>query len=173
MKEQRANRFSISPPEDRKKTERNVLDNWMADLAAISDAGARAAVRDGDPSIDVLLMVSEEDGSVHFLPWQENGQAVAVDTPPSQEICQKIARQKLRLPGFFGRQWNIDRVIEELEERTYKTFSQWQQTPMLKGELVLLLDGDFKARLGKMELQYDKVYGLSYQKEEENEGNGV
>lgn len=173
MKEQRANRFSISPPEDRKKPERNVLDNWMADLAAISDAGARAAVRDGDPSIDVLVMVSEKDGSVHFLPWQENGQAIAVDTPPSQEICQKIARQKLRLPGFFGRQWNIDGVIEELEERTYKTFSQWQQTPMLKGELVLLLDGDFKARLGKMELQYDKVYGLSYQKEEENEGNGV
>lgn len=174
IKARRAEQFAILPPEEHTKLpERNVLDNWMCDIAALSDVAARATVRDGDPAVDVLVMVQQDDGSIHFLPWQEEGRAIAADMPPSREECRKIARQKLRLPGLFGRRWNIERVIQELEEENRQVLSQWQQAPMLKGELVLLLDASLKTHLGQAELQYDRRYGLTYRKEESYEGNCV
>ena len=52
----KAKTFTILPPEEhRKRPSRNTLDNWMNDVGAVSDNGARAAVRDGDPSVDVLV----------------------------------------------------------------------------------------------------------------------
>ena len=49
----------------------------------------------------------------------------------------------------------------------------WQLSPMLKGELVLLLDDALSVHLGGMFLRYDKETGLSYRKEEKNGENGV
>ena len=48
-------------------------------------------------------MQCRADGSIHFLPWQEGGSAVAADSPPPPETALKIARQKLRLPAVFGK----------------------------------------------------------------------
>ena len=64
-------------------------------------------------------------------------------------------------------------MIQELEEENRQVLSQWQQAPMLKGELVLLLDASLKTHLGQAELQYDRRYGLTYRKEESYEGNCV
>ena len=170
----KADAFAVLPPESHPLfPQLNVLDDWMQDAQDGRDAAARAAVRDGDPSVDVLVMVRHADGSVHFLPWQQDGRAVATDRPPSQEESLQIARQKLRLPGYFGRRWKIDAVIAELEEQNRKYLSQWQQSPMLKGELVLLLDEKHTARLAGMALQYDRADGLIYRKEETDERSGV
>ena len=65
-------------------------------------------------------MVRHGDGSVHFLPWQEEGRAVAADCPPCQADSVSIARQRLRLPGYFSKRWTVDRVINELEEADVK-----------------------------------------------------
>ena len=89
-----------------------------------TEAAARAAVRDGDPSVEVLVMVRHADGSIHFLPWQEGGRTVAADCPPCQEDSVAIARQRLRLPGYFSKRWTIDRVIEELEEQNQRFFGR-------------------------------------------------
>lgn len=167
----RAQGYTVLPPEEHEKMPwLNVLDNWMQDEAVHSDAAARAAVRDGDPSVDVLVMVRHADGSVHFLPWQENGRAVAPDHPPSREESLQIARQKLRLPGYFSKSWKIDKVIKELERQNCTYLSQWQLSPMLKGELILLLDATLTACLADTVIQYDRQDGLIVQKEETNEG---
>lgn len=83
----------------------------------------------------------------------------------------KIARQRLRLPGIFSKIWNADRIIRELEEMNRKNLAVWQLAPMLRGELVLLLDEAMSVHLGGMFLQYDKKTGLSYRKETENGEN--
>lgn len=108
-----AGNFVIQGPDDSLD---DTLDDFLADTAVRSDAAARAAVRDGDPSIDVLVMVRHADGTIHFLP--EGGRAVPTDVPPSQEECRAILRQSLRLPAVFSKRWAIDAVIHELEERT-------------------------------------------------------
>lgn len=168
----RAEAYLVHHPKVYKKFPRlNTLDGWMADEGACSDPAARAAVRDGDPSVEVLVMVQGRDGSIHFLPWQEGGRTVASDCPPQPEEALKIARQKLRLPAVFGKEWNVKRVIDELEADNRRLLAQWQLSPMLRGELVLLLDETLTAHLAGMTLHYDRENGLIYEKEEADAGN--
>ena len=123
-------------------------------------------MRDGDPALDVLVMMFGEDGGVRFLPWQEGGRAVPTDAPPSREESLSIARQRLRLPGYFSKRWNIDEGIRELEEQNLRDLAEWQRAPLLKGELVLLLDAEMRAELAGACLRYDRELGLTYWKEE-------
>lgn len=168
----RAEAYLVHHPKVYKKFPRlNTLDGWMADEGACSDPAARAAVRDGDPSVEVLVMVQGRDGGIHFLPWQEGGRTVASNCPPQPEEALKIARQKLRLPAVFGKEWNVKRVIDELEADNRRLLAQWQLSPMLRGELVLLLDETLTAHLAGMTLHYDRENGLIYEKEEADAGN--
>lgn len=170
----RAENFAIPLPDEFPDfPELNVLDNWMNGEQKGTEAAARAAVRDGDPSVEVLVMVRYEDGSVHFLPWQEEGRAVAADCPPCQEDSVGIARQRLRLPGYFSKRWTVNRVISEQEEQNRRLLPEWQQAPMLKGELVLLLDESLTTQLSQTVLRYDRWDGLTWQKEEADEGRGI
>lgn len=170
-KKARAEAYLVPQPETHRLAQLNTLDDWMQNEGARSDPAARAAVRDGDPSVEVLVMQCRADGSIHFLPWQEGGNAVAADSPPPPETALKIARQKLRLPAVFGKAWKVDRVIRELEADNRSRLAAWQLSPLLHGELILLLDENLTARLAGMELCYDRENGLYYQKEETDEGN--
>ncbi len=164
---QKAMAYVVPKPEKHEDfPELDTLDDWMQDTPADGDMAARAAVRDGDMSIEVLLMQRQKDGRIHFLPWQENGGMVSADTLPEAAIALKIAKQKIRLPAAFSRSWQADRIIRELEEKNRQKLSTWQLSPLLKGELVLLLDEDLSAHLGDMILHYDKETGLSWRKEE-------
>ena len=51
-----------------------------------------------------------------------------------------------------------------------KYLSMWQLSPMLKGELILLLDDTLSVHLGGMMIRYDKRTGLSYSRKEEEYG---
>lgn len=170
-KKARAEAYLVPQPETHRLAQLNTLDDWMQNEGACSDPAARAAVRDGDPSVEVLVMQCRADGSIHFLPWQEGGSAVAVDSPPPPETALKIARQKLRLPAVFGKAWKVDGVIRELEADNRSRLAAWQLSPLLHGELILLLDENLTARLAGMELCYDRENGLYYQKEETDEEN--
>ena len=167
-----AESYLVPQPEvDEDFPQLNTLDDWMQTVGAESDAAARAAVRDGDPSIEVLLMQRRADGSVHFLPWQQNGRAVAVDCPPQPADALQIARQKLRLPAVFGKAWNAKQVIEELEADNRRLLAPWQLSPLLHGELILLLDDALTAHLADQVLCYDHENGLTYRKEETDAGS--
>ena len=170
----KAETFTILPPEEhRKRPSRNTLDNWMDDVGAVSDNGARAAVRDGDPSVDVLVLMRDAAGNVRFLPDEtgQPGASVPTDEPPQPEMALQIARQKLRLPGYFSKRWSVEQTIDALEARNREVFGLWQQSPLLRGELILLLDDHLTAQLAGQVLQYDRENGLTYRKEEENEAN--
>ncbi len=169
----RAKDYTIQAPNDHiRHPERNILDGWLDQMVS-TDAAARATVREGDPSIDVLVMVRHTDGSIHFLPWQEDGKAVDASIVPSQAESVQIARQRLRLPGYFGRKWIVDQVIGELETQNAGLLREWQNAPMLKGELILLLNEDGGTRLAGAEVWYDRQKGFMYRREDEDEGNRV
>lgn len=153
----------------------DALDDWMNEVGATSDAGARAAVRDGDPSIEVLVMMQDSSGNVRFLPGEGEaaGPCVAVDQPPQPEEALQIARQRLRLPGYFSKRWSVQQTIDALEAETRKHFAAWRLSPLLRGELVLLLDERRTAHLAGQVLHYDRENGLTYQKEDEDGDDGV
>ena len=170
-KQRSAKAFAISSP----RACGDALDDWMNEVGATSDAGARAAVRDGDPSIEVLVMMQDSSGNVRFLPGEgeATGPCVAVDQPPQPEEALRIARQRLRLPGYFSKRWSVQQTIDALEAETRKHFAAWQLSPLLRGELVLLLDERRTAHLAGQVLHYDRENGLTYQKEDGNGDNGV
>ena len=153
----------------------DALDDWMNEVGATSDAGARAAVRDGDPSIEVLVVMQDSSGNVRFLPGEGEaaGPCVAVDQSPQPEEALRIARQRLRLPGYFSKRWSVQQTIDALEAETRKHFAAWRLSPLLRGELVLLLDERRTAHLAGQVLHYDRENGLTYQKEDEDGDDGV
>lgn len=176
QKKGNAKAFVISPPKYYKKLpQRNVLDGWLDNSDLVSDAGARAAVRDGDPSIDVIVMMKDSAGNICFLPekGEKAGRRVAADEPPQPEEALQIARQKLRLPGYFSRQWNVMQVVNSLELANKQYLGAWQQAPLLRGELVLLLDEHQNTHLAGQVLHYDRENGLTYRKEDNDEHDGV
>lgn len=170
-KEKNAEGFLLDKPQKISKLpNRNNLEGWLDDTPRMDDSHAEASVRDGDGSIDVLAMVRHADGSVHFLPWQCGGAAVAANAVPSKDEAIAILRQRLRLPSFFSRRWNIDSTINELERINAERLAEWQNSPYLKGELVLLFDESLSAKIGGATLKYDKNIGLTYEREDDNEG---
>ncbi len=146
-----------------KKEMHNMLDRYISDSK--EDAKAEATVRDGLSSVEVLLMQRYADGTIHFLPHCNGG--AAVGTMPTESECRMIAEQKLRLPGVFCREWNIDKTIRELENQCKESVKYWQNSHWLKGQLVLFLDENLSGELGGYTLQYSPSIGLAYEKREE------
>ncbi len=127
---------------------------------------AEAAVRDGDPTISVLVMIEHADGMIGFLPWLDNDTRLSASHVPSDEEYRKIAAQILRLPHTVAQRWQLDTVIQELENRNRERLSEWQQSPWLHGELILLLDENLYTSMCGYRLFYSKNDGLQYEKEE-------
>lgn len=161
-KRRSAENYLISKPSNKKG---KCLDGWLDnDIKPNNEQTGEKAVRDGDPSVDVIALMRDGEGLIRIIA-DKSETIIPADRPPSREEALLIARQKLRLPGFFGRRWKIDDTIEQLETETQNVFSAWQDSALLKEEVVLLFDEDLNADLAGVQLHYDIKTGLTYVKE--------
>ncbi len=85
---------------------------------------------------------------------------LSAQQPPGNKEGRRIAMQRIRLPHRLGNLWKIDNTVKELEERNRRELSVWQQSPWIRGELVLLLDEKGQAVLGDCLLSYSYEKGL-------------
>ena len=159
--EQNAGNYLLPKPAE--ETDENTLDEWLNEAVQIRDVYAEKAVRYGDPSIDVIALWKDTEGNVHII--EEPGMILPLDRAPSYMEERLIARQKLRLPGYFGKRWIVDEVVKELEMRTQCVFLAWQESALLKEELVLLFDAHMMTTLCGIPLRYDREDGLIYERE--------
>jgi len=74
-----------------------------------------------------------------------------------RDLARSLARCTLRLPYALSRPGVAEQVIASLE-RDY--FEGWQRTPLLSGQLALVLDDDRSTRLADHHLHYDLTLGL-------------
>ncbi|MCL4463233.1 MAG: CRISPR-associated helicase Cas3' [Firmicutes bacterium] len=158
-KEKRARDFRVSPP-----WLDGDLSGWLNTY--VSDKGGEAAVRDGDESIEVLLVWKKRDGKLYFLPWIENEHELLQNEIPNGEQARSLARCSVRLPAILCAPWMIENTIKFLEDLNTDQLSEWQKSPWLAGELVLILDENFSATLGDYRLVYDQQFGLLHEKED-------
>lgn len=142
---------------------RQNLISWLD--TDVSNQHSEAAVRDTDESIEVLLVQEKRDGSIHFMPWVEDGSAIPIHAPLDNEMAVALARQRIRLPGILCAPWNIDKTIKEIENSN-SMLLEWQKSSWIKGELVLMLDETFTAKLGEYQIRYHQNEGLLYEKED-------
>lgn len=151
--------FLLGPPPRTGNTS-NSLTDWMSvDVEADAD-GRRgyAKVRDGEDSIEVIL-VNRLDGALMTLPSKSNPDPllVPIDRVPDRQVSRVLAMSTVKLPAGLTYPGIVDQVIDELERKAY--WQAWQESPELRGQLVLILT-DGEARLANKRVTYFSATGL-------------
>lgn len=158
-KESKASGFLLDKPKEREARRASSMDQWLTNTTSVNDKIAQASVRDGGPSLEVLVL-QKRDGKIAFLPWQDENEALNGNELPTEKICMKIAKQRLRLPRSLCCGERLEKVIEELETEFQNHFDKWKESSWIHGELILLLDDQLLATLGGVQLQYSEEDGL-------------
>lgn len=125
----------------------------------VKDNNAEASVRDGISSIEVIVMQIKKDDLICFI------DGTPLSSELSEDECQRIAGQRLRLPSRFSYNWIVDNTIKEIEEGCMKYIKNWQKSYLLVGQLVLFFDENYEAKLMGYKLKYSYEYGLICEKD--------
>lgn len=118
----------------------------------------QAQVRDGDEAVEVVIV--QRVGADFFVPeWVRpcGGRQLAHNGEPDRAVAKAAATCTLRLPGWMSTPGYIFRLVDALEANGK---ASWQQSPWLKGQLVLVLDENLRTELLGAEIRYDRDEGL-------------
>lgn len=124
--------------------------------AEAEESMGRAQVRDADPSIEVIPIISNEYG---YRPLNAKGDAMHMDGEVLDfPTAFDLASSSLRLPSRLTRTKEVfDLTIAQLERDTPEG---WAKDPLLKGEVALRLDEKNRIEIGKSILEYSSEVGL-------------
>jgi CRISPR-associated helicase Cas3/CRISPR-associated endonuclease Cas3-HD len=144
------------------------LDGWVRAGVGDADEDPRgvAQVRDGSETVEVLVVQRDRDGGLLTPAWIERGggQQIPLDLGMSPQLARTIAACALRLPLAISHERIVEDVIAALERNHYPSFDL---SPLLSGQLVLVLDDDGRADLrhgdAAFRLTYDLRRGLLYE----------
>ena len=158
-KQDAAQGFLLREPDRAGK--RASLVDWLHTTASDSEEEGRAQVRDGEDSLEVILLELRRVGGqeeLRTLPRRsgEPGLIIPTDRVPDPKIVRAMALSTVRLPASLTNTRMIDQVIQELEIRVVPA---WQDDRDLQGQLFLLLE-DGRAQLAGTTLEYSPSTGL-------------
>lgn len=150
--------YQLSEP---KNDNRVSLIDWLHTLSDDSEEKARAHVRDGEDSLEVILLEVRKEGSqksLRTLPSAQGFPSIEIPTgrEPDRALARAMAMSAVRLPPRFSNQSAIDRVISELEGFYVDS---WQTNLDLRGQLFLLLNNG-RAELDGATIEYTSTTGL-------------
>ncbi|WP_220728761.1 CRISPR-associated helicase Cas3' [Apilactobacillus xinyiensis] len=124
-----------------------------------SDAKGLAQVRDGDDTIEVIMVKANDDGGYSILGEKDD---ISNDVAMGDlEATIKLAKNTIKLPQMFSKNYNIEKTIDFLEKFNKQYLSNWQFQPYLKGSLGIILDENNQFTLSNHVLTYDKNIGLT------------
>lgn len=133
--------------------------------ASDDSPGVQAQVRDTEDTLEVLV-VRRVGGDIHTLPdlTKTHDQIVPTDSEPAPKTALVVAQSSIRLPGILSKPWMLDRVVGALE---HNSFTGWQQSHWLRGQLVLVLDENLEALVAGYRVRYSTDWGLEVEKNDE------
>lgn len=158
--EERARAFRVDAPASRIRS----LGGWLDGAAEADEDSAigQCQVRDGEASVEVLLFRRSDLSEVVLSPGQEGLTSEMASfqwgAAPSDEQARKMLGCAVRLPAWAVEGPRGDRLIAELETRWWP--EAWQQSPLLRGKLVLLLEPDGSQICGGLRFLYSSERGL-------------
>lgn len=153
---QRATSFRFPAPKDADKLDR-LFERYFGDVdVAKGDEAGAAQVRDADPTIEVIPIVSTGYG---YLPLGEKDPVELVDdAAPDSSQAFRMANSTVRLPARFSRYDSVfERTITQLE---LDTPAGWSQHHLLRGQVALRLDENREIELAGRILRYSDEMGL-------------
>ncbi len=143
------------------------LDGWIdvdAGDPERSEEQGRSQVRDSEDSLEVIALWRGVDGALRLPDCAPNNPGALIPeglewgTGSENRLAREMATCTLSLPAQLTNPRDIERVIQELERAV--DASGWQQSPWLKGQLVLAFDQNCQCRLAGYELRYSYDEGL-------------
>ena len=160
--------FLLNEPAMRGKTAS--LIGWLETIADDSEEG-KAQVRDGEDSLEVILLGRRDEGGQKELRTLStapgaSSSVIPVDRVPDRNVVRAMAMSEVRLPPRFTNSSMIDRVLDELEESCF--VPAWQACPDLRGRLFLPLT-DGRAQLAGVTVEYTSTTGLMEVNENDTE----
>lgn len=137
------------------------LIDWLHTTASDNEEKGRAQVRDGEDSLEVILLDLRREGGQEELCTlpsapEAPGAMIPTDCAPAKRVVRAMALSAVRLPPRLSNPGRIDQVIDELE---ICVVPAWQDDPQLRGQLFLLLE-DGRAQLADTVLEYSPSTGL-------------
>lgn len=155
---QRASTFLLPEPTDGPLY--GLSPGGVGDVDEDSPQG-QACVRESGDSIEVVVVQRGPDGTDRIPDWVPGG-AIPLPYPhvPLDDTdAHTLARCTLRLPPSMSLNPAVlDDVVAALER---ERFEGWDASPLLKGQLALVLDDDRRARVADFDVHYDRRYGLT------------
>lgn len=151
--------FLLNEPE--RSVKNSSLVGWLHTTASDNEEKGHAQVRDGEDSLEVILLDLRRAGGqeeLRTLPSAPEAPSTMIptDCAPDKKIVRAMALSAVRLPPRLSNPRRIDQIIDELEKRVVPA---WQADPQLRGQLFLLLE-DGRAQLADTALEYSPSTGL-------------
>ncbi len=121
-----------------------------------------ARVRDGSPSLEVLVVQRDAQGNLRTPDWIAEGGGELIPTTGELpwHLTRTILACSLRFPRALSHNGIIDAVIADLKQQLPL---QDNPTWPLRGQLVLVLDNERFAQVCGFRLTYDKDRGLRHE----------
>lgn len=163
-KEDRAKTYLLSSPVYEARRGKNIsLIKWLDNSHPNqSEEYGYAQVRDLHETIEVVAL-KKLDGGYGFIDSQIN----ISEELNKPVIAKRIASSTIRLPLQLSMYGNADKTIKELEKYNLEHLADWQDQVWLKGSLGILFDENNNFEIGGKTLHYDRKYGLSIWKGQE------
>ncbi|WP_099208397.1 CRISPR-associated helicase/endonuclease Cas3 [Urinicoccus timonensis] len=164
-KELKAKAYRIDSPKTNKISEDKNLSEWIENSnkeSEKSEIKAYAQVRDSQDTVEVIALKKGENGYEFF------DKKMKLD-PRDNKMAMEMAKRTIRLPAasYYGH--GVDQLIQFLEDYYQENLRDWDQQDWLKGSLGLVFDENNEFKLFDKILKYDRKYGLTIEKEEEDE----
>lgn len=150
-----ARQFQIVPPSRPGKA----IIGWVSGSVGETDDDAREGrgqVRDGAPSLEVILVEEDAAGGWRIPAWLPGGDAARViprEQPPPDDLAEVMASCSLRLPWEFSN--------EEAEVELWAaTPEAWKHSPVIYRLPVLMVSEDGWGQITGRHVRYTKERGL-------------
>ncbi|WP_228523263.1 CRISPR-associated helicase Cas3' [Mycolicibacterium phlei] len=149
-----AQKFQIAAPS---KPGKAIL-GWVSGSVGETDddAQGQGQVRDGEPSLEVVVVQHDDAGNWHTPAWLEPGRRarpVPRDEAPDDELAAVLASCTVRLPASLS---------DERSERALRaaTPRPWASSPLLYRLPVLVIDRDGWGEIAPYTIRYTPERGL-------------
>ncbi|MFI9410049.1 CRISPR-associated endonuclease Cas3'' [Nocardia gamkensis] len=151
LRASRAEQFLLSQPDDLGAPTLNGLHDRHTTGVGIDDEDAgRAVVRDGEMSVEVVVVTRDQDGHYRTLEGTDVGADGSAVSDP--DVLDNVLRSIVRLPARPA--------ITQAAIRELTPLPGWSGDSWLRRTPALVLDETGSARLGGRVLRYDDQLGL-------------
>lgn len=140
--------------------------SWLETDQGNTEHQGRAAVRDSAESLEVIVLYENDLGEIHTVPWTDPDIRINPKQVPEIEAATMIATQTVSLPRQLCVPWEINHTIRYLEEQSVN-LPMLQESHLLKGELFLVLDRDFRGNINDHPVRYSQTLGLLIEEQPE------